>query len=85
MLKVVGIKDARETVSKKSGRKLDSYMVWIAGPGHDVVGQECNVEFVQASIFEGAAKGRQLEQLVGKECKVSYDRRGFVTDFSIVL
>ena len=84
MAKIVGVKDVRESVSKKTGKPLHAYMVWVTYPGgRGVIGDEAEMQFVDADLFAGAVGDRKLEALVGKECKLSYNQRGFLESFSL--
>lgn len=84
MAKIVGIKDARELKSKKTGKEMHAWMVWVVFPGgRGVVGQEAEMQFVDAELFAAAVGSRKIEDLIGKECQLDYDRRGFLSSFSV--
>jgi hypothetical protein len=86
MGKVLGLNPIKGT-SKKTGKPFDAVMVSYAdsfSPTDDgAVGQQAVEMFVDRMLFDKAAKGRALNDLVGRECKVVYGRTGFISDFQL--
>lgn len=82
MAKIVGIKDARE-FKRKNGERMNAWMVFYLNAGHDVVGQEAAMQWVDADLFAAAIGARQVKDLIGRECTMVYDRRGFLESFQV--
>lgn len=84
MATIVGIKDLRRVVSKKTGQAMDAYMVFYTAPAKDLVGEEASSVFVTASLFSEAAGKLAPADMIGRSCEFSYNRRGFLEHFSLV-
>lgn len=87
MATIVGIKDLRQTVSKKTGQMLDAYMVFYTAPVTGVVGEEASSVFVTSSLFIQAAQAAGKlapADMIGRHCEFSFNRRGFLEHFALI-
>lgn len=85
-MQVVGIRDAREMKRKRDGQPMNAWMVFYVAPGRDVIGQEAQMQFVDAVMFGSALQTAGLtgpDQVVGRECNMVWDNRGFLQQFSV--
>ena len=77
MASIEGLRVMQGT-SRKTGKQYDGVILYLSHPEQGVVGVSTEDVFVQRDMFD------TLEELVGCDCSISYDRRGFVQDFQIL-
>ena len=83
MASIEGLRVMQGT-SRKTGKQYDGVILYLSHPEQGVIGVSTEDVFVQRDMFDSAASGYTLEELVGCDCSISYDRRGFVQDFQIL-
>ena len=80
-MKIVGLRALKG--KSKAGRDLDAVIVCAVGPDGQTIGQGVLEQFVNRPLFDAAAAGQPMDKLIGKECQFGYDRRGFLSSFTI--
>ena len=86
MAKIMGL-NPLAGVSKKTGKAFDAVMVsyikdYRSTDTAAVGGQAAEV-YVDRSLFDAAAKGRVLKDLIGHECTLVYNSNGFLDELVI--
>lgn len=86
MAKITGLNPLAGT-SKKTGKAFNAVMIsFLAGyrqTDSEAVGQKANEVFVDRSLFDVAAKGRLMKDLVGHDITLVYNSSGYLDDVSI--
>lgn len=82
-MKIVGLMDARDMKRKRDGQLMNAWVVYYTAPGgRNVIGEEAQQQFVDADMLTDVladAGGLAPADLVGRECDMLWDRRGFLT------
>ena len=72
----------RDVKRKRDGQPMNAWVLhYIAPGGQNVIGEEAQQQFVDAEMFAQVladAGGIIPEQLIGRECDMLWDRRGFL-------
>lgn len=82
MAQIVGLKEMKGT-SRKTGKPFDAVIVNAVEPKREVLGYGVVEQFVDRGMFDAAAKGRPMKDLLQKECTFLYDQGGFLQSFNI--
>lgn len=82
MAQIEGIR-AMKGVSRKSGKEYNGVILYLSHPEDGVVGVSCEDVYIQRDLFDRVTQGQELAALVGADCKVYFDRRGFVQELEV--
>lgn len=77
MNQVLGIREMRG-VSRKTGKEYDGVILYLSHSENGVIGVSCEDVYIRRDLFDRATEGQELCDLIGFDCEVFYDRRGFV-------
>lgn len=80
---LIGFKTVDFT-DEDSGKKVQGISLYISFPDADTVGEACERQFVNKSIFDAAGiTSKMLEELINDEINIEYNRRGKIGSVSI--
>ena len=85
-MKIVGVRDAREMKRKKDGQPMNAWMVFYVAPAAGTIGEEAQMQFVDAQLFADAQQAAGLastNDMIGRECSMSWNNRGFLQAFAV--
>lgn len=83
-LKVIGI-EAKEGISKKSGRPYDGYFVQYLSERPGLIGLEGKSTFFDRVFTDPKVKDiGGYQKLVGKELDCDFDNKGYLLNFKVL-
>lgn len=85
-MKIVGIQDMRQVERRKDHKPMGVWMVYYTGPSANVIGEECQSQFVDQQVFADAldmAGCMSPSDVIGRECSMAWNRRGFLDTFAV--
>lgn len=86
MARIVGLQDMRAMIRRKDGQPIHAWMVYYTGPAANVIGEECQSQFVDEQMFADAlntAGCTAPSDVVGRDCVMGWNRRGFLDTFAV--
>lgn len=85
-MRIVGLLDMRQMIRRKDGQPIHAWMVYYTAPTANVIGEEADSQFVDEKTFADALNMAGLtdpSQVIGRECSIAWNRRGFLDTFAI--